>query len=125
MHEHPARIVANEVLKGINEDNYELLTQHFSPANKKKFMTPGGDLRAEKLASVVKEMQRSTSGVNCVSQLRKGPSWLGEGSIIAKVKEVEGRVFSISLKREGEIYYFDDVISPSVKRFAEAELIEE
>jgi uncharacterized protein YkuJ len=103
-----ARDVANEVLRCVREGDIDKLVGLFSAVNRKKIAVLDDKTR-ERLAKFLEKSKRMQVG-----ELRDGPTFLGPGSIVAKIRQDGDEVFVISLKKEGDKYVFDDIDSPSV-----------
>ena len=108
--------VANRILNALRNDDIDSIISLFNEANRRKFK----DITDEKRNQLRKHVEKHKSiiiDVEKVNEIKKAPSFMGEGSVVIKLKEVGREVFVIALTKEGDNYYFDDINSPSVKKY--------
>jgi hypothetical protein len=111
-----ARDIADEVLRCIREGNIDKLVPLFSAANRRKFAVLDEKTR-ERLGKFLEKSKGNLGDVTKVSELREGPSFMGPGSIVAKIRQDVKEVFVVSMKKEGDRYVFDDIDSPSINEY--------
>jgi ribosomal protein RSM22 (predicted rRNA methylase) len=113
--------VANQVLNAFQDKDIDTLFSLFNQANKKKFGLILTDETREKILTRVESELEHMGDSREVKELRKAPPFVGEGAVVAKVCEREGRVVSVLLTKEGEDYLFEDTSSSKLRKYEKLE----
>ena len=117
------KVVADKVLVAFQDKDIDTLFSLFNEANKKKFgLILTDETRKKLLAHVESELEHMDDSRE-VKELRKAPSFVGEGGVVAKVCETQGRVVTIVLTKEGDEYLFDDTSAPKSRKYEKLELL--
>jgi len=114
--------LCNYILYALHNCDIDGLSKTFNETNKQKFL-PLNSKNKKRIRSICAEESRVIKGISKVSELRKGPSFMGAGSIIGKIQTIGNEVFVIVLTREGNTYAFEDINSPSVRMYSRLQLI--
>lgn len=115
--------VANKVLVAFQDKDIDTLFSLFNAANKKKFGLILTDETREKLLAHVESELEHMDDSREIKELRKAPEYVGEGGLVAKVCETQGRVVTIVLTKEGDEYLFDDTSAPKARKYEKLEPI--
>ncbi len=116
------RQVANIILKSIHEGDIETIIKYFNSTNKRKF-SPLDEKNRTRLKKHFESELKSIGDVVEVEEIRQAPSYVGEGAVVAKIRQVENEIFVVVLTKEGDDYVFEDINSPSVKRYGQLKLL--
>jgi hypothetical protein len=117
----PAK-ACNYVLAAIHDEGMEKIASILSEENRKDLLPLIGDNR-EEMSQLIREGRELIGDVRKITELRKGPPFLGEGAVIGKVRVIQEEVIVVTMVKEGEFYYFDDLGSPSLRMYGELEKI--
>ncbi len=110
----------NYVLTVIHEGDMEKISGILSEVNRKDLL-PLNEENREEMGRLIMEGRKLIGDVRKVTEIRKGPPFLGDGAVIGKVRVMEGEVIVVTMTKEGNFYYFDDLGSPSVRMYGELE----
>ncbi|HAN30776.1 MAG TPA: hypothetical protein DCQ06_04195, partial [Myxococcales bacterium] len=113
---HPALKVAEAVLEAINDQDARALRSHLNNVNRRK-------IPLVRIPRVLKKMKRRTRGHSKVLEIRKGPKYLGALGVAVKFGEDQHDALVLMLSFEDGTYRFEDINSPSLKRYEKKALI--
>ena len=116
--------VANKVLVAFQDKDIDTLFSLLNQANRKKFGLVLTEETREKLMNYVEGELEHMDDSREVEELRKAPSFVGEGGVVAKVCETSKRVVTIILTKEGDNFLFEDISSPKVRKYQKLEFPE-
>ncbi len=108
--------LCNYILQALHSCDVEAIAKTFNQANRNKLL-PLNEKNRERILSLCREEKSNISGVQEVSELRKGPSFMGEGAVVGKIKVIGSEVIVIVLTKEGDTYGFEDINSPGVESY--------
>jgi hypothetical protein len=101
--------VANKLLDAIHKGDHRAYLSLLNKVNMKKM---GG--LPEKLKDDLADLKKKVGNVRKVSELRRAPPDMGNGTVLARVRTEGREVYVITLTREAGGYRFEDLNSPSV-----------
>ena len=107
---HPAVDIADAILLAIAEGNMEEFHRHLNATNRSK-------LRPDQDKKNMPGRKRKTGGATQITELVKGRRFDKTGEVCGKIRIAGNEVMVVTLVPEDGTYRFEDINSPSLKRY--------
>jgi len=114
--------VANDVLNFIQSDNAEGILAVMDPEQKQAYLPFTPDKRQEILRVIEKDKEK-IGKVKEVTEIRECTTFSGKPGIAAKVRGKSSELFVIILSQEGNLYYYDNLLTLTPDAYEKLKLI--
>ena len=115
--------VANDVLNFIRTADADGMLAIMDPDQKQAYLPFTPDKKQEMLRMIEKDKVK-IGKVKKVSELRQCTTFSGKPGIAAKVRKKSGELFVITLSKQDNRYYYDNLLTTTPKAYKNLKLIQ-
>lgn len=108
--------VANGIITAVRGDDLDTLVSFFNETNRKKFGVPISADQRKKLEKYLVKAKKQVGDTQKVEEAREKESSKNP-EVVVKIRQDGREVFVVTLSREGEEYFFEDINSPSTESY--------